>query len=213
VRPILFISLAALLTAAVPATAAEWSTPGGISHITTFVSSPTLAFEPGGRALAAWNQQAGLGNAASESVEVAPRDAQGRFGAPRRVGADLVLGGLALDGRGRSLLFGFRPAGRGGTRDSLLAYRGSAGGRFGRPQVIRTAANSFIRTPLLAADSHGAAAAAWREVPRASGESDVVKLATRAPSGLFGRPRRVSKAGVAAVSIAMAPSGEFVLAW
>ena len=50
-------------------------------------------------------------------------------------------------------------------------------------------------------------------LPRASGQSDVVKLATSPPCGPFGRPRRVSKVGVASVSIAMAPSGEFVIAW
>ena len=121
--------------------------------------------------------------------------------------------GLALDGRGRSLLLGFRPAAAGshaGRPAGLPRLRGWA---LWSRAAISTAANSFMRTPLRAADSDGAAAAAWQDAPRASGQSDVVTLGhARAVAGRSGATPRV-ESGVAAVSIAMAPSGEFVVAW
>jgi hypothetical protein len=55
--------------------------------------------------------------------------------------------------------------------------------------------------------------AIWRELPRRAGSNDVAMLSTRSAGQAFGRPRRVSSAGVSDVEVAMAADGEFVVAW
>lgn len=200
------LAAALALTVAAPASAADWSAPTAISNVTSFISAPALAFDPSGRGLAAWDEQAGLGNSANNRVEYAARDRSGRFARPRSLGADLFLGGVALDRRGRSLVLAVHS--KAGRQDRMESFTD-----FAKPQVLRTSPYTFMRTPKLAANSAGAAAAIWRELPSRQKSSDVAMLATRTAGHAFGRARRVSQAGVTDVEVAMAPNGEFVVAW
>lgn len=206
------LSAALALAVAAPASAADWSAPRAISNVSTFASRPFMAFNASGRGLAGWEQQFGLGNAGRNRLFLANRNTAGRYGRPLQLGPDeLFLGGLSLDRRGRSTVLAvFSKAGQ---RDRMEVHTGVGARRFRKPQVLRTAPYTFMRTPKLAGDAAGDAAAIWRELPRRSARSDVAMLATRTAGHAFGRARRVSSAGVSDVEVAMAGKGDFVVAW
>jgi hypothetical protein len=206
------IALVLALAVAPPAAAAGWSAPQTISSVSTFASRPFIAFNASGRGLAGFEQQFGLGNAGHNRLFLANRDASGRYGRARRLGPDeLFLGGLSLDKRGRSTVLAVFS--KGGQRDRMEVYSGAGAGGFGRPQVLHTSPYTFMRTPKLAADAAGDAAAIWRELPRRSGSSDVAMLATRTAGHAFGRARRVSSAAVSDVEVGMGGNGDFVVTW
>jgi len=185
------------------AAAAPWSPPQHLSSAHTFVDDPALTVAGGGRTLATWRFQDGIGNAARSGVSAASRAPGGSvFGIRRRVpGAQPVVEGYR---QGAVLLATPNAA---GTR--VFVRFGHADGSFGARRTIRRGAH--ITDVSLAVNVHGDAAVAWFE--NRGVRADRVYVALRRAGRAFGAPRRLATGRIRSVAAAVGAKGDVVVAW
>lgn len=193
------LSLLVALTAVTPA-AADWSSqavPGSAG-----ADDPRLVFARDGTAVAAWR----LFEPPAVRLRAAHRGPDGWRG-PCAVGRghDLLLGPLA---RGRTrLVYGVLEA-RARHRLGVTAGRS---GRCRRGALRWVAAARRIASPVLAGNRRGDAVLAWFEDRGTA--SDRVMVAVRRPGGRFGEPRRLATGRLRAVTAAVGPRGDALVAW
>lgn len=186
---------AALLLAAAPAGAANWTVPQTVSSSHTLIGPVALTRAPSGSLEAWWgfNQRVGThyvpGHAHARHPVTAPQ-----FGAERRAPADLLdlqaFAGDQLLGIGQS----YAPGGVRTQTFRVIGYPGRMGTDLSRKAVVDTATTAYL--PQLAVAPDGRALAAY--IVR-SGSRRIVRAATRGRTGAFGRPTTIFGTGRADV--------------
>jgi hypothetical protein len=196
--------------AAVPsvAGAATWSPPVDVSSPSLLVDNPFVGFGASGAGLASWRWQEGVGNNATGGVRLATRAPSGTF-APELAGPDAIVPPVVY-GRDRVVFLSeeavtTRPR----ERDRIDVTFGRIGGNVGRRKRVDTA--EMFRLPAVAASDAGKVAVAY--VRSVRGKHRAAKLAIGSRRG-FALSRIVSPSGgVNAVTTAVGPRGDVVVAW
>lgn len=202
----LALALALLLPA--PALASTWEPPRQVAHEDDFdaqFSSLSLAGAPDGRSLLVWATRSRRPRILAVDV-----DAGGRFSTPRALSpaGARVSAPLAALGNGGEAVVAWR-AGTPKQRQVQVAVR-PAGGDFGAGATITRGPGRAVLTSLaMAAD--GRALLAWA---RRSGR-DVwgVEVAARPAGGTFSDPVKLGRGVARGAHVAVAPTGEAVVAW
>jgi hypothetical protein len=197
--------VAAVVTLLFPgsAVAATWSPPQRLSSGHTFVESPAIVVAGGGRTLATWLFQDGVGNTAKVGHSAASRAPGGTaFGIRRSLPGWQPIVGAYREG---SVLLA--TPNRAGTR--VFTRLGHADGSFGKRHTVRRGRK--ILSVSLAVNMRGDAALAWFE-DRGT-RTDRVYVSLRRAGHSFGAPRRLATGRVRRVATAIGASGDVLVAW
>lgn len=194
-----------------PTTAAgtSWSAPVDVSSPSLFIDAPFIGFDRSGVGIAAWRWQDGVGANARAGVRAASKTLSGTF-SPERAAPDSVVPPV-IYGRDRVILLNEATTiSRGRALGRIQLAFGRTDGRFGTLRTVDTV-QSF-RLPAVAANDAGRIAVAYIQVTRKLRR--VVKLVVGRGMRL-GRPRIISphRGRVNAVTVAVGPRGELVVAW
>ena len=203
------LALAIFVLLALPgsAVAATWSPPQHLSGAHTFVDDPSLMVA-GGRALAVWQFQDGIGNGAHAGTSAASRPpGVSAFGDSHRLPAGAVA--VTTFGSDGALL-ATTTSDRMGNATRLFVRTGNAAGRFGKPALVRRDGVRIVSVSL-AADARGDAALAWFE-DRGT-RTDRVYVALRRAGHAFGAPRRLVTGRIRSVATAIGAAGDVLVAW
>jgi hypothetical protein len=201
----IFVFLALSATAA-PATAsgASWSAPVNVSRPALQVENPFIGYGADGVGLAAWFQGAAVG---PSGLRVASQAGSGSFGPEKTVPESLTVS--AVYGIDQVLFTGGKEVFRRGRSHARLQLAfGRTDGSIGRPRTIGTF-ETFGSS--VAVNDTGQIAVAYIQTVR--GRHRTAKLFLSRGRRL-GRPRVVShRGGVNAVTVAVGPRGDIIVAW
>jgi hypothetical protein len=127
------------------------------------------------------------------------------------LGDDVVLDDLSASRNGSVLVVA---TGRNGHGGRIETYVRRPGGHFRASQVLDRIPRpyAYLHHALLGSDPAGDAVVVWTRARRRHPDSPLF-IAVRHRGGRFGRARAISKTGVDAFTLAMNPSGQFVVAW
>jgi hypothetical protein len=201
---ILLIALAAMPAAA---GAATWSPPIDVSSPSQAVDNPFIGFGRSGLGLASWRWHDRVGNELRGGIRASTRAASGSFSAERDAPDALVP--PVVYGAARVAFLSERAAKGPRGPDHIRVAFGRIDGSLGRAKTIDTV--ETFRLPAIAANDAGKVAVAY--VRSVRGLRRAAKLVT-SRRRRFSRPRVVSpRGGVNAVTTAVGPRGDLVVAW
>ncbi|TML09445.1 MAG: hypothetical protein E6G41_00085 [Actinobacteria bacterium] len=190
----------------------RWGRAVKVSTGSHAVASPDVAVDGAGEVLVAWTQSRVTGGApvGRNSVRVAIRAANTRWGAPRTVGAsehfiDAELR-LATNRRGDAVLAWRGVSARG--HDLLQAAFRPARRRFGDPHPLGEAGFDLQ----VAIAGRGVAYAAWTHLSPPSFLKSSVRLAARGRR-TWSRPATVAAGDAGGPQLALAPQRHVLIAW
>jgi hypothetical protein len=190
----------------------RWSTAKKVSAGSNAVASPDVAVDGAGEVLVAWTQSRVTGSApiGRNSVRVAIRAANTRWGAPQTVGAtehfiDAEVR-LATNRRGDAVL-GWRGVSARG-HDLLKAASRPARRRFGNPRSLGEAGFDLQ----VAIAGRGTAYSAWTHLSPPSFLRSSVRLAVRGRRS-WSRPATVAAGDAGGPQLALAPQRHVLIAW
>jgi hypothetical protein len=208
-RVAVIFGLLALVAAALPAavSGASWSAPVTVSSSSLFVENPVIEFDETSRGFAAWRWIEGIGPGARTGVRTAGLTGPGSF-APEQAVPDPLS---------RPIAYGFRHvlwvgeegvSKRGRQLTRLKIAFGPANGPIGALKTIDTAEVSGA-----AADVNASGQIALANIATNRGRGRRARLFVSRGKRL-GRPRTVSRrGGVNAITVAVGPGGDIVVAW
>lgn len=192
-----------------------WSATRRVSTGHTAVATPEIATDGRGELLVAWTQSRTTGAVPTglNSVKLAIRATNGRWSAPRTVGATehFVQGEprLAMDGRGDAVLGWVGVRSRAITRDVLrVAYR-PALGRFGEAHSFNQAGMDLR----LVMDARGVAYAAWSHLAPPAYVHSSVMFATRSRRGVWSHGQVIAGRDAGGPQLVLLPDRRVLIAW
>ncbi len=193
--------------AASSAWAKAWLSPVDVSPAGQGASTPHVALDAAGDAVAVWVRSGGT----NQIVQAAVRPAGGSFGpsvALAAVGQDSFTPQVALDQAGDAVAVWVRSN---GANQIVQAAVRPAGGSFGAPLDLSVAGQSGF-APQVAMDKAGDAIAVWY---RFNGTNYIVQAAVRPAGGSFGAPVDLAAAGQDsfASQVALDQAGDAVAVW
>jgi hypothetical protein len=197
-----------LLAAAAPAQAApQWLSPQTLSPPGTDASEQQVAFDPGGDAVAVWQQSGPAGKVILASA----RPASGSFSAPQTLsaaGTNASAPDVASDAQGDAVAVWLRWD---GAEERVQAAYRPAGGSFGAPQTL-SEAGVEAQAPRVAMNGSGEAVVVWNIVV---GGKMQIQTAVAAPGGTFGAPADLTGLTVNASvpQVALDSDGDAIAVW
>jgi hypothetical protein len=204
----LLMFLLVFVTAPSNAFGAPWSTPASVSSPALFVSNAFIGFDHAGVGLASWRWQEGVGANARSGVRLATQTVSGSFTPERAVPAPLSV--PAIYGGGHVFWKGEEGVVR--RRRQLTRVKiafGLTDGAIGKPRTLYTA--ETFRGPVSDVNNAGQIALAYIHTTR--GRQRTARLFVGRGRRL-GQSRVVSRRGdVNAVTVAVGPRGDIVVAW
>lgn len=208
VAKLLSILLVGITATPAVAQAATWSAPVDVSSPSLFVDSPFIGFGSSGIGLTSWRWQNGVGKDARGGVRVSARAVSGTFSS-ERAAPDALVPPVIYGSDRVVFLSEVAASARPRERARIKVAFGRIDRSFGRPRTVDTV--ETFRLPALAANEAGKVAVAYVRTIR--GQHRAAKLAV-ARRHRFARARVVSpRGGVNAVTTAVGPAGDVVVAW
>jgi hypothetical protein len=202
--------LEGVIQAARRTAAGAWPQEQSLSASAGESSSPSVAVDARGNAIAVWRRQVG----SMWAVEAATCQANGTWQAPRTVavGDGEVREELrvAFDGKGNAIAAWARRLRSGDT--IVEASSRPARGSWQAPELL-SAPTGTASSPQIALDRRGTAFAVWMRV--LSGGFTVIQSAVRPVGGAWRRPEDVSSSASQALSpdLAVSARGDALVAW
>lgn len=195
-----------IMAAERPASGA-FSAPQTLSDPSAYSTSPDVAGDAQGDAVAVWLHFEG----AHARVQAAYRPAGGSFGAPQTLSAagyEAREPRVAMNGAGEAVIVWSLAS---GLTEEVQAASAAPGGVFGEPADL-TSFTTVASVPQVALDSHGDAIAVW---DGSDGANIRIEDALRPAGGSFGSPQFLSPAGYNADTpqIAFDATGDALAVW
>jgi hypothetical protein len=199
--------------AAVRGADGRWGTPRTIGRTRHFIDGqPRLATDARGDTVLAWRGLRGSGAHARDVLQVSYRPAGGAFGAARSLGEAGIDLQVAIDARGTAYAAWSHTRAPYHVASSIrLAARKRTGG-WGRAQTIYA---DSAGDPQLAPTPGGSLLLAWRGGQQGVGatRTGFAMTAERDAAGILSGALLLSTTRTVGPQIAVAPSGETVIAW
>jgi hypothetical protein len=204
------LGLCALSVACAPTTAsgASWSAPVNVSSPTQSVENPLIGFDNTGVGFAAWRWFQGIGPAAHSGVRIGSQTGPGSFTLEQTVLAPLSVPEIY----GRDQVFWRGEEGIVRRRQQLTRIKvafGRTNGHVGKPRTVAT--DRIFRIPAADVNHSGQIALAYVRTTRVHNREAILFVGH---GRRLGRSRIVSRrSGVNAVTVAVGPRGDIVVAW
>ncbi len=196
-----------IVQAALRPAGGSFGSPVNLSAAGENASSPQVAVDAAGDAVAVWHRS----NGRNSIVQAVLRPVGGSFGIPVDLserGRDALNPQVAMDPAGDAVAVWQRSN---GSNYIVQAALRPAGGSFGAPMDLSSPRHNAT-IPQVAMDQAGDAVVAWQ---RSSGTSEVVQAAARRAGASFARPINLSAANQISLGpqVAMDQAGDAVAVW